>query len=73
MTERMRIARFASPGAALLACAALWLGYENLSLLRGTALWEFRYVVLGCAGFLLLTGAERLASWLGKRGGVSDP
>ena len=66
------ISRLASPGAALVCCGLFWLGYENLTLLQGTALWEFRYVLLGCAGFLLLTGSERLASWLSKRGRTSE-
>ena len=63
----MTVTRVAAPVLALLCCGALWLGYEYVTLLRGTPLWELRYVVLACAGFLLLTGADRLATWLAKR------
>ena len=50
----------------LLACLLIWLGYDNIGLMRGTFLWELRYVALGCAAILLLTATERLSAWLAQ-------
>lgn len=52
------------PALTLVACVLIWLGYDNLNQLRGTLLWELRYVVLGCAVFVLLSGFERMTSWV---------
>lgn len=49
-----------------LAMVALWLGYENLNVLRRTVFWEFRYVLLGVAAFLGLSLLEWLVGWLNR-------
>ena len=51
----------------VLACLLIFLGYDNIGQLRGTFLWELRYVALGCAAVLLLTAVERLSAWLARR------
>ncbi len=51
----------------VLACVLIWFGYDNIAQLRGTFLWELRYVALGCAAIVLLTVVERLSSWLARR------
>jgi len=62
------IARILAPALAALAAYALWLGWEDLRLLReirawdGGAAWELRYLVLGLAAFLVLSLAERITS-----------
>ncbi len=66
MTEKSTLGRLLPPGLTLLACGLIWLAYENLGLLRGTLFWELRYVTLGCAVILLLTGLERLNAWLSR-------
>jgi len=37
---------------------AIWFGFENLTVLRGTPLWEFRYFVLMLATFGGLSALE---------------
>lgn len=37
---------------------AIWFGFENLKVLRGTPLWEFRYFGLMLATFLGLSALE---------------
>lgn len=46
------------------AAAVLWWGWSNLNLLRGTPVFEFRFVLLLAAGFLVLSAAQALAGWL---------
>lgn len=36
----------------------LWEAYENIRILRGTFLWEVRYVALGVFAFVLLSIAQ---------------
>lgn len=57
----------------VLACLLIWLGYDNIGQLRGTLLWELRYIVLGCAAVILLTAVERLSSWLAKGSRAEEP
>ena len=67
----MTFSRLIAPGLTILACALLWFGYESIGILRATPLWELRYVLLGCAGFALLTIVERVSARLrawAKRG-----
>lgn len=45
-----------------------WYGYDQLTLLRRTALWEFRYLALGCAVFLVLSLVQVVWDKLGKKG-----
>jgi len=45
----------------------LWVLYGNLGFLRGTPLWELRYVVFVIAGFLGLGALEWALAWLRKR------
>lgn len=41
-------------------CVLVWLGYDQITVLRGTTFWEFRYLVLGVVVFLVLS----LVQWL---------
>lgn len=47
----------------LAACGGVYAGYENLALLRGSVLWDLRYVLLGIGAVLVLS----LAEWLSAR------
>ncbi|MEL6236794.1 MAG: hypothetical protein AAFR46_20545 [Pseudomonadota bacterium] len=58
------IARLISPGLAAVALAAILLAYREIGILRGTPLWEFRFLALGVAGVALLSGLEWLAARL---------
>jgi hypothetical protein len=49
---------------ALGATAALWFGYMNLNFLRGTPLFDFRYVVFAVAAFLGLSATEWALGWI---------
>ena len=49
------------------ACGLIAWGYWTIDLLRGTWFWELRYVVLLCAGFVLLSLAEWAATRLARR------
>ena len=64
----MTLARLIAPGLTILACALLWIGYDSIGVLRGTPLWELRYVLLGCAAFALLTLVEKVSARLGTWG-----
>ena len=46
------------------ACAALWFGYMNLNMLRGTVFFDFRYVVFAVASFLGLSAIEWALGWV---------
>ena len=67
----MTLARLIAPALTVIACALLWFGYDSVGILRGTPLWELRYVLLGCAAFALLTLVERvsasLSAWSKRR------
>lgn len=54
------------------AAAGLWYGYMNLNLLRGTELFDFRYVVFAVASFLGLSAIEWLLGWIKARFQASD-
>ena len=66
------IARIAAPLLTLLACAVLYWAYTALDRpvgtifehLRGTMIWELRWIALGCAVVELLTIVERLSTWI---------
>jgi hypothetical protein len=47
-----------------LACAALWFGYMNLNIFRGTPMFDFRYVIFAVASFLGLSAFEWVAGWI---------
>jgi uncharacterized membrane protein YphA (DoxX/SURF4 family) len=49
------------------AAALLWWAWQELNLLRGTAFFDYRYVLLLCAGFALFSLAQALAAWLGEK------
>lgn len=49
------------------ACGLLWLGWSQLNNLRGTVFFEYRYVLLVAAGFLVLSVAQAIAGWIGGR------
>ena len=48
----------------LLASAGIWWGYQEIGMLRGTALWELRYLALLCGAVALLSCLEWLLSRL---------
>ncbi len=55
------------------AAAALWYGYDNLRMLRGTPLFDFRYVVYAVVSFLGLSAIEWVYGWIkGKIEGTED-
>jgi hypothetical protein len=45
------------------ALAALWFGYMNLNMLRGTPLFDFRYIIFAVGAFLGLSGIEWALGW----------
>jgi hypothetical protein len=45
----------------LAACLGVWVLRGEIGGLRGTLVWDLRFVVLGCAAALALSLAERLA------------
>lgn len=53
---------FAPVSATAIACGTLWLAWTELDLLRGTLLWDLRFVLGGGAAVLVLG----LADWLGR-------
>ena len=54
------------------ATAALWFGYMNLGILRGTPLSDFRYIVFAVAAFLSLSLIEWALSWIKTKAQGSD-
>ena len=57
------MARLLAPALTVAACYAVWSAYAHLTILRGSVLWDLRYVVLGVAGILILS----LAEWVAKK------
>jgi hypothetical protein len=55
------------------ATAALWFGYMNLGILRGTLLFDFRYVLFAIAAFLGLSAIERGLGWIKTKIQGPDP
>lgn len=45
----------------LLAAGLVWWGWDDLRLLRGTFLWEVRFVAFGVGAIAIITAAEWLA------------
>ncbi len=41
-------------------CVLVWLAYDQVTVLRGTVYWEFRYLILGVVVFLALS----LVQWI---------
>ena len=41
-------------------CVLVWLAYDQVTVLRGTVYWEFRYLILGVVVFLVLS----LVQWI---------
>lgn len=41
-------------------CVLVWFAYDQMTVLRGTAYWEFRYLILGVVVFLALS----LVQWV---------
>ena len=65
--------RLWGPVLAALAGVALWFGWREIGLLRGTALWDLRFLALLVAGALLLTLLDRLAARLSSPPSPDDP
>lgn len=61
---------------ALILCAGLWYAYDQITLLRRSFWWEYRYVLLLVGGFLMLSLIDgilsRLASLFDRNPGKSD-
>ncbi len=47
-------------GLFLLLALLIWIGYEEIDLLRGTPFWPYRYLVLALLAFAVLTLVQRL-------------
>ncbi|MGJ8628749.1 MAG: hypothetical protein ACSHXB_17440 [Sulfitobacter sp.] len=60
----VRILAIIVTGAAL---GALWFGYGQLKILRGTAFWDYRYIVYAAGAFLGLSGLEWALSWFKRK------
>ena len=58
------ILRMLSIAVAIGAVLALWFGYGQLNTLRGTPLWEYRFIVFAAAAFLGLSALEWALGWL---------
>lgn len=51
-------------------CALVWLAYDQITVIRGTVFWEFRYLLLGVVVFVVLS----LVQWLwGKLADKAPP
>ena len=61
------IAKLIAPVLTVLACAAIWYAFTHLSVLRGSVLWDLRYVVLGVVAVLCLSAAEWIVSKFDRR------
>lgn len=54
------------------ATAALWFGYMNLNIFRGTPLFDFRYVIFAMTAFLGLSAIEWALGWIQAKVQGSD-
>ena len=50
--------------AALGAVWALWFGYGQLRLFRGTPFWDYRYIIYAVSAFVALSGLEWALRWI---------
>lgn len=51
------------------AAALIWLKWTEISLLRGTVLWDLRFLVFGAAVIVLLTLIEWIVGRIGGEAG----
>lgn len=58
------IIRALSIALALGAALALWFGYGELRILRGTWLWEYRFITFAIVAFLGLSLLEWALGWI---------
>lgn len=49
---------------AFVGLAALWFGFMNLQVFRGTPLFEFRFIIFAIASFLGLSALEWIVGWI---------
>lgn len=56
-----RVRSILSPLLTLGAAALIWLMWTEIDLLRGTILWDLRFLAFGVAAIAVLTLAERIA------------
>ena len=68
----MSAPRLAAIGLTALACAGLWFAYDNITEIRRTGFWEFRFLLLLCGGFIVLSIVEAVVARLDARGGDKD-
>ena len=59
--------RLLAPALTIVACYGIWSAYENLTILRGSVLWDLRYVVLCVTAIMVLSLAEWTAAKIGSR------
>jgi len=50
--------------ASLGAVWALWYGYDQLRQFRGTAFWDYRYLIFAVSAFLALSALEWVLGWI---------
>lgn len=53
-------------------CYGIWWGWDQITLLRGTVWWEYRYVVLLVAGVIAFSLAEFIASRVPAKDATHD-
>ena len=63
----MMVLRLLAPALTIVACYGIWSAYENLTLLRGSVLWDLRYVVLCVTAIMVLSLAQWITAKIGSR------
>ena len=58
---------------AAVALIALWVGFMNLNIFRGTPLFDFRYVLFAIGSFLGLSALEWVLGWIKSKLQEPDP
>lgn len=54
-------------------CVLVWLAYDQVTVLRGTMYWEFRYLILGVVVFLVLSLVQWVWGKLADRKTPAEP
>lgn len=58
---------------ALVAAWALWFGYGQLKVFRGTPFWDYRYIIYAVSAFLGLSVLEGALGWIKTKIEGKDP
>ena len=64
--------RLIPPGLTVLACAGIWYAYDNITEIRRTGFWEFRFLLLLCGGFVALSVVEVIVARIDRSGDAED-